>query len=74
MLKKQQSNPIVHTIPQIHNPISLKELLEISKTYDVKFVADEEDAKLEERQRFADQLKKVYDKQSILIVFGPEGG
>ncbi|MEK4486520.1 16S rRNA (uracil(1498)-N(3))-methyltransferase [Psychrobacillus sp. FSL H8-0484] len=61
-------------IPHIHNPISLKELLEISKAYDVRFVADEEDAKLEDRQKFADQLKKVYDKQSILIVFGPEGG
>ena len=61
-------------IPQIHNPISIKELVEISKTYDVKYVADEEDAKIEERQKFAEQLKKVYDKQSILIVFGPEGG
>ncbi|SER83514.1 16S rRNA (uracil(1498)-N(3))-methyltransferase [Psychrobacillus sp. OK032] len=61
-------------IPLIHKPISLTELLEISKSYDVKFVADEEDAKLEQRQKFADQLKKVYDKQSILIVFGPEGG
>ncbi|WP_144511135.1 16S rRNA (uracil(1498)-N(3))-methyltransferase [Bacillus sp. FJAT-22090] len=61
-------------IPQIHKPVTLQELLDISKSYDVKFVADEEDAKLSERQRFADQLKKVYDKQSILIVFGPEGG
>lgn len=61
-------------IPQIHNPISLKELVEISKTFDVKYVADEEDAKIQERQKFAEQLKKVYDKQSILIVFGPEGG
>ncbi|MFJ7971358.1 16S rRNA (uracil(1498)-N(3))-methyltransferase [Psychrobacillus sp. NPDC096389] len=61
-------------IPLIHKPISLTELLEISKSYDVKFVADEEDAKVMNRQKFADQLKKVYDKQSILIVFGPEGG
>lgn len=61
-------------IPHIHNPIALKELLEIAKSYDVKFVADEEDAKLENRQKFAEQLKKVYDKSSILIVFGPEGG
>lgn len=61
-------------IPQIHNPISLKELLEISKTYDVKLVADEEDAKQVKRQSFAEQLKKVYDKNSIIIVFGPEGG
>ncbi len=61
-------------IPQIHNPVTMLELIEIAKQYDVKFVADEEDAKLTERQKFADQLKKVYDKQSILIVFGPEGG
>lgn len=62
------------SIPHIHSPKSLKDLIEISKQYDVKFVADEEDAKLTKRQKFADQLKKVYDKQSILIVFGPEGG
>ncbi|MER2262566.1 MAG: RsmE family RNA methyltransferase, partial [Psychrobacillus sp.] len=45
------------TIPYIHSPKSLKELIEVSKQYDVKFVADEEDAKLTERQKFADQLK-----------------
>ncbi|MFJ7826839.1 16S rRNA (uracil(1498)-N(3))-methyltransferase [Psychrobacillus sp. NPDC096623] len=61
-------------IPEIHNPISLKELIDVSKSFDVKYVADEEDAKIQERQKFAEQLKKVYDKQSILIVFGPEGG
>lgn len=61
-------------VPHIHNPIVLNDLLEVSKSYDVKFVADEEDAKLEQRQKFAEQLKKVYDKKSILIVFGPEGG
>ncbi|WP_391201977.1 16S rRNA (uracil(1498)-N(3))-methyltransferase [Psychrobacillus sp. L4] len=61
-------------IPNIHTPISFEELLEVGTTYDVKFVADEEDAKLEHRQKFAEQLKKVHDKKSILIVFGPEGG
>jgi 16S rRNA (uracil1498-N3)-methyltransferase len=61
-------------VPHIHNSIVLNELIEISKSYDVKFVADEEDAKLEQRKKFAEQLKKVYDKKSILIVFGPEGG
>lgn len=61
-------------IPEIHNPISIKQLIENSKSFDVKYVADEEDAKIEELQKFAEQLKKVYDKQSILIVFGPEGG
>ena len=62
------------SIPEIHQPITLEELIKISKTYDVKFIAYEEDAKKSKRQKFADQLKKVYDKKSILIVFGPEGG
>lgn len=61
-------------IPHIHTAISIKELLAISNSYDVRFVADEEDAKLEERQRFSDLLKKVNGVDSILIVFGPEGG
>ncbi len=61
-------------IPEIHRPITLQELLKISNSYDVKYVAYEEDAKVSHRQKFADQLKKVYDKKSILIVFGPEGG
>jgi len=61
-------------IPDIHHPITLQELVNISKSYDAKFVAYEEDAKKSKREKFADQLKKVYDKKSILIVFGPEGG
>lgn len=61
-------------IPEIHNPISIKELVELSASFDIKYVADEEDAKIEERKKFTEQLKKVYDKKSILIVFGPEGG
>ncbi|PZX07168.1 16S rRNA (uracil1498-N3)-methyltransferase [Psychrobacillus insolitus] len=61
-------------IPHIHTAISIKELLDISNSYHVRFVADEEDAKLEERQRFSDLLKKVNGVESILIVFGPEGG
>jgi 16S rRNA (uracil1498-N3)-methyltransferase len=61
-------------IPHIHTAISIKELLDISNSYDVRLVADEEDAKLEERQRFSDLLKKVNGIESILIVFGPEGG
>ena len=61
-------------IPRIHNVVSLTELLEIAKDYDMRFVADEENAKQPNRQKFAEQLKKMYDKKSILIVFGPEGG
>ncbi|MFP3919833.1 16S rRNA (uracil(1498)-N(3))-methyltransferase [Lysinibacillus telephonicus] len=63
-------------IPEIMNPISFKELISIFSKYDAVFIADEEDAKKEERTRFADKLKKVYDNESksILLIFGPEGG
>lgn len=63
-------------IPEIMNPISFKELLSIFPKYDAVFIADEEDAKKDERTRFADKLKKVYDNESksILLIFGPEGG
>lgn len=63
-------------IPQIFEPVSFKQLVQLVENYDVVFIADEEDAKAEKRTRFAEKLKKVYDKKSksILIVFGPEGG
>ena len=63
-----------NVVPNIHDILSFKELLQKSKKYDVLFVADEEDAKQESRTRFVDMLSKTLDQQSILVVFGPEGG
>ena len=63
-----------NVVPNIHDILSFKELLQQSKKYDVLFVADEEDAKQEKRTRFVDMLSKTHDQQSILVVFGPEGG
>jgi len=61
-------------IPQIHAPVNLADLLTMSKNYDLLFIADEEDAKSDNRTRFAEQIKNVYDKLSMMVVFGPEGG
>ncbi|MDM5249330.1 16S rRNA (uracil(1498)-N(3))-methyltransferase [Lysinibacillus sp. G4S2] len=63
-------------IPEIHEPISFKQLVKQTANFDVVFIADEEDAKAEKRTRFAEKLKNAYDKKSksILIIFGPEGG
>jgi len=61
-------------VPTIYEPISFKKLLEMSSNYDVLFVADEENAKQKIRTRLADQLTKAKNKDSICIVFGPEGG
>lgn len=63
-----------NVVPSIHDILSFKELLQQSEKYDVLFVADEEDAKQEKRTRFVDMLSKTHDQQSILVVFGPEGG
>jgi 16S rRNA (uracil1498-N3)-methyltransferase len=63
-----------NVVPNIHDLLSFKELLKKSVEYDVLFVADEEDAKLEKRTRFVEVLSKMDNQQSILVVFGPEGG
>lgn len=61
-------------LPAIHNVLSFKQLLETAVNYDAIIVAYEEEARSAAPVRFADALKKLYDKSSVLIVFGPEGG
>jgi len=61
-------------IPVVEQPVSFAQLVKKCAKYDVVFVADEEDAKLKERTRLVDKLKKIYDCKSILVIFGPEGG
>ncbi|MDN4607063.1 16S rRNA (uracil(1498)-N(3))-methyltransferase [Sporosarcina highlanderae] len=61
-------------IPEVQAPLSFKQLLLESKNYDIRLFADEEDAKSVEPNRIADRLKNVYHKQTVLVVFGPEGG
>lgn len=61
-------------IPDISAPMSFKQLMQESRNYDVRFFADEEDAKSVDPNKIADRLKNVYHKQTVLVVFGPEGG
>lgn len=61
-------------IPEIHSVHSLKQLIGSAANFDVKLFADEEDAKSDIPHKIADRLKNVYHRQSILVVFGPEGG
>lgn len=61
-------------IPEIHNVQTFKNLLETVQSYDAVVVAYEEEARQDKPTRFADILKSLYDKDSILLVFGPEGG
>ncbi|SDI22664.1 16S rRNA (uracil1498-N3)-methyltransferase [Planococcus glaciei] len=61
-------------IPEIHNTHTFKQLMETAKSFDAVVVAYEEEAREQSRTRFAETLKSLYDKDSILFVFGPEGG
>lgn len=61
-------------IPEIHNVHSFKELLSATEKFDAVIIAYEDEARKSGRTRFAEVLKSMYDKNSILMVFGPEGG
>jgi 16S rRNA (uracil1498-N3)-methyltransferase len=61
-------------IPDVSEMLSFNQLLTKSSKYDLLYVADEEEAKQTDRQSFADQLKESHDFESMLVVFGPEGG
>ncbi|KHD85206.1 16S rRNA (uracil(1498)-N(3))-methyltransferase [Bacillus ginsengihumi] len=61
-------------VPLIHTPCTFKELLALSKSYEHKLVAFEEDAKQGESHQFVQALSQVKDGEKMLLVFGPEGG
>lgn len=61
-------------LPEIHNIHTFSQLVKAAAGYDTIIVAYEEEARSGDRTRFADVLKTLYDKSTILIIFGPEGG
>ncbi|WP_025784797.1 16S rRNA (uracil(1498)-N(3))-methyltransferase [Sporosarcina sp. D27] len=61
-------------IPNISEPLAFKEILKQAESFDVCLFADEEEAKEGTSKRIAVRLEKVYHGQSILVLFGPEGG
>ncbi|MDX5475755.1 MAG: RsmE family RNA methyltransferase, partial [Bacillaceae bacterium] len=62
------------TIPTIQAPFSFKQICDVSTQYDKKIVAYEEEAKRGEKSAFAKVLAEMKANESVLIVFGPEGG
>ncbi|KAA0965439.1 16S rRNA (uracil(1498)-N(3))-methyltransferase [Sporosarcina sp. ANT_H38] len=61
-------------IPEVRNPFSVKQLIAESENFDVLLFADEEDAKSGVPHKISDRLKNVHHDQTVLVVFGPEGG
>ncbi|GLC88558.1 16S rRNA (uracil(1498)-N(3))-methyltransferase [Lysinibacillus piscis] len=61
-------------IPIIHEPVSFQQFIKQLGDFDAVFIADEEDAKVENRTKFAEKLRNTSNTKSILLIFGPEGG
>ncbi|WP_400242526.1 16S rRNA (uracil(1498)-N(3))-methyltransferase [Niallia sp. JL1B1071] len=61
-------------IPEVNTPIDMKELIKLSEGFNVKLVAYEEEARQGESSILTKKLQSMTKGQSILAVFGPEGG
>ena len=61
-------------LPEVSNLVSFKNLLAESKNFDYKLVAYEEESRSGETSIFSSTLTKMENGQSLLLVFGPEGG
>ncbi|MBS4176285.1 16S rRNA (uracil(1498)-N(3))-methyltransferase [Lederbergia citrea] len=61
-------------LPPVHSPISFNELIDLSRKFDRKIVAYEEEAKSGEQKNFVKELNFAKQEDKILLVFGPEGG
>jgi len=61
-------------LPEVTAPLSFTELLKESGNYHHKLVAYEESAKEGESSAFAQALRKMNAGESVLVLFGPEGG
>ncbi|MED3563707.1 16S rRNA (uracil(1498)-N(3))-methyltransferase [Bacillus xiapuensis] len=61
-------------LPEVINPVSFKNLLAESKNFHYKLAAYEEESRSGETSIFASTLQKMKSGESLLLVFGPEGG
>lgn len=61
-------------VPSVEMPITLRQLVDLAKSYDTLLIAYEEEAKQNERATLSKTLLNIEKGASILVVFGPEGG
>jgi 16S rRNA (uracil1498-N3)-methyltransferase len=61
-------------IPTVRVPVNLQSLIELGKAFDCKLVAYEEEARTGEVSILGKSLQQLMTNQSMLVVFGPEGG
>ncbi|WP_138415706.1 16S rRNA (uracil(1498)-N(3))-methyltransferase [Aquibacillus sediminis] len=81
--KLQRMNKIVkeaseqshrNQIPSVTSIMTVQQLIDESKSYDVKLFAYEDEARSDHFRRLSDVLNDVNESQSILACIGPEGG
>ncbi|WP_053367187.1 16S rRNA (uracil(1498)-N(3))-methyltransferase [Bacillus sp. FJAT-27245] len=63
-----------NVLPEVMAPIDFRALLLESNNYDAKLVAYEEESRAGETSAFSGTLANIKPGDSLLIVFGPEGG
>ncbi|WP_338470301.1 16S rRNA (uracil(1498)-N(3))-methyltransferase [Niallia sp. XMNu-256] len=61
-------------VPSVEAPQSLSTLIMASEHYDVKIIAYEEESKQGEKRNLVECLQSLTIGNSLLVVFGPEGG
>lgn len=61
-------------VPVIHPKMNITELIQVSKQYNVKVFAYEEEAKTSQFKSFSNVLTKLKLHDQMLICVGPEGG
>lgn len=61
-------------VPAIKTLLTTKQLAEAAQAYTHIFVADEEEAKINENQAYKALLREIPVGSRLLIIFGPEGG
>lgn len=61
-------------MPSVYAPMTIRELIAWASDMDYTCIAYEEEAKEGKHRAFADLLQKMDEGNSLLIVFGPEGG
>ncbi|WP_201713544.1 16S rRNA (uracil(1498)-N(3))-methyltransferase [Rossellomorea arthrocnemi] len=59
-------------VPDVSAPVSIKQLIQAQ--FDYKLVAYEEEARAGEKGNLSKVLSSIRQGQSVLVVFGPEGG
>ncbi|MGM0900132.1 MAG: 16S rRNA (uracil(1498)-N(3))-methyltransferase [Bacillota bacterium] len=61
-------------VPEVASPITFSNLVKEAEDFDYKLIAYEEEAKQGETSVLFEVLNKMRPKESLIIVFGPEGG